>query len=41
MLLDHSISRALKGGLAELDVTGGAHPATFKALDGTMVSMRH
>ena len=40
MLLDHSISRALKGGLAELDVTG-AHPATFKALDGTMVSMRH
>jgi hypothetical protein len=41
MLLDHSISRALKGVLAELDVTGAKNPATFKPLDGTMVSMRH
>ncbi len=41
MLLDQSISRTLKGGLAELDVSGAENPATFKPLDGTMVSMRH
>jgi nitrite reductase (NO-forming) len=41
MLLDHSISRTLKGALATLVVTGQPNPAVFKPLNGMTVQMKH
>lgn len=41
MMLDHSISRTLKGGLAVLQVTGPANPTVCKALNGMTQQMKH
>lgn len=43
MIVDHSLSRALQGGVAAIHVTGAANPAIFKPAPGDhiMQSMKH
>jgi nitrite reductase (NO-forming) len=41
MMLDHSISRTLKGGLGALNVIGKPNPAIFMAMNGMSMSMKH